>query len=202
MENIFYLYLVKPIVFIFLYFYQFLKDAGLTIILVTILLKIVLMPLNYFIYLEEEKIKKVNKKINEATKNVKDFIKKSEIISKIYKEENISPFKNIFLQLINLPLLIAFFISIPQFLSKIDNSFLFNIINLKNPNIFLGIFSFLIQMIFVFYFSNPEHKKISLFISSALIPIFFILPSSLLIYILTTIILTILERKIIFVQKI
>ena len=202
MKYIFYSYLVNPIILIFLYIFQLVKDAGLTIIIMTIFFKIILLPLNYIIYQEEEKIKKINKKINESTKNIKDLVKKSEIMSKIYKEEGVSPFKNLFLQLINLPILIAIFIAIPQFLNKINNHFLFNFINLKSPNIILGLIVFMAQLLLIFFLTSPEHRKLSLFISSFLVPVFFIIPSGLLIYIFTTIIFTLLERKIIFVNKI
>ncbi|GIW65799.1 MAG: hypothetical protein KatS3mg094_318 [Candidatus Parcubacteria bacterium] len=202
MKDIFYSYLVNPIILICLYIFYFIKDAGLTIIIITFFLKITLLPLNYIIYQEEEKIKKVNKKINETTKNIKDLVKKSEIISKIYKEEGISPFKNLFLQLINLPILIAVFIAIPQFLNKINNYFLFNFMNLKSPNITLGLIVFMAQLLLIFFLTAPEQRKISLFISSLLAPIFFIIPSGLLIYIFATIIFTLLERKVIFVNKV
>lgn len=202
MNNFFNQYLIQPFVFIFLFLFYYLNDAGLVIIVCSILLKVIFLPISYYSYLEEEKIKKVSKKINELTKDIKDFIKKSEIISKIYQEENLSPFKNFILQIINLPILIAFFIAIPQFLNKINDFYFLDIINLKNSNFFLGILVFLVQLIFIFYFSNQENKKMILFFISILAPIFFILPAGLLIYIFITQLFTILERKVIFTYQI
>lgn len=202
MKTFFDQYLIQPFVLLFFYLYSYFNDPGWAIIFATILLKIIALPIDYFSYLEEEKIKKISKKINEQTKNIKDIIKKSEIISKIYKEENIHPFKNFLLQLINLPIFIAFFLAIPKFLNNLNNTLFLNIINLKYPNIFLGSLVVLAQFYFVFYFSNPEHRKLILFLIAAITPIFFILNSGLLIYILINMILVILERKIIFTQQI
>ncbi|MCS7183858.1 MAG: YidC/Oxa1 family membrane protein insertase [Patescibacteria group bacterium] len=202
MENIFNSFFITPIVAIFLSFYYYFEDAGWVIIITAIFLKIILLPLDYFSYLEEEKIKKVSQKINELTKDIKDFLKRSEIMSKIYKEENVSPFKNLLIQLISLPILIAFFLAIPKFLESIDNFYFLNLINLKIPNIFLASISFIFQIIFIFYFTQPEQKKIALFFSAVLAPIFLILPAGLLLYILITLFFALLERKLIFSQKV
>jgi YidC/Oxa1 family membrane protein insertase len=202
MKLIFDQYLIEPFFLLFSYFYFYFKDAGLTIIFLALFLKIILLPLDYLIYLQEEKIKKASHKISEATKNINDLLKKSEIISKIYQEEKINPFQSLFLQIINLPLLIAFFIAINKFLNKSHiNYYFLNLINLKEPNIFLGFLALIIQLLFINFFSK-ENKKLSLFLIAMLSPLFFILPSGLLIYIIVTLVFTLLERKIIFAQKV
>jgi YidC/Oxa1 family membrane protein insertase len=96
MKEIFNIYFLNPSLFFLNKIYSLVFDAGISIILFTLSLKIFLLPLSYYLYLEEEKTKKINKLILESTKNVKDIVKKSEIISEIYKKEKFNPFKNFF----------------------------------------------------------------------------------------------------------
>jgi len=194
MKEFFNIYFLNPLIFFLDKIYNLVFDAGVSILLFTLGLKFFLLPLSYYLYLEEEKTKKINKLILEETKNIKDITKKTKIISEIYKKENFNPFKIFFLQLIFLPFFIAAFLAINNFL-KYYNSFFLTAIDLQKPNIFFALFVLFLQFIYL-YFSNNENKKISLILIIAISPIFFVLSSGLLLYLLISIILTLLERKI------
>jgi membrane protein insertase Oxa1/YidC/SpoIIIJ len=194
MKEIFNLYFFNPSIFFLNKIYSLVFDAGISIILFTLSLKIFLLPLSYYLYLEEEKTKKINKLILESTKNVKDIVKKSEIISEIYKKEKFNPFKIFFLQLIFLPIFIGVFLAINSFL-KYTHGYFLNIIELQKPNVFFGFFVLILQIVYL-YFSNNENKKISLILIIAISPVFFVLSSGLLLYVLVSILLTLLERKV------
>jgi YidC/Oxa1 family membrane protein insertase len=71
---------------------NFFQDFGLTIIFFTLILKIVLLPIEFLAFLEEEKMKRLRPKINEVLKKYKnDFQKQAEVLTQLYKEENYNP---------------------------------------------------------------------------------------------------------------
>ncbi|MER3581415.1 MAG: hypothetical protein C4347_01015, partial [Patescibacteria group bacterium] len=70
----------------FIYFLNsFLNDLGLSVILFTFLLKLSLLPLDYFIFLEEIKIRRLKPEIDKITKEYKnDVIKQAEKLTELY----------------------------------------------------------------------------------------------------------------------
>lgn len=195
MKEIFYGIFVHPLVVILLTIYLFLNDFGITIILMSLLLKIFLSPLSFLQYLEEKKLKKIRERVNKETINIKDFIKKVEIMNKIYEEEKFSPFKNILINFSLIPFYLGAILAIYELVKTIPNVLFLNYINLLKPNIYLAF----ITTFFNFYYAynQPgENRKIMFFIFGVLSVILFTLPSFLILYILTSIILSFLERKI------
>jgi YidC/Oxa1 family membrane protein insertase len=183
-----------PIHYFFVLLFNLTHDLGLAIILFTIILKIILFPLDFLLFKEEKKLQKIRKRIDEETKNIKDFLKKGEIMTKIYQEEKLNPFTNIFLQFISIIIFLSVFLVIKNLLAT-ENPMFLGIINLSKPNFYLGIILFITQLIFAF--TQPkEARNIAIFLTGAIGVLFFIFPSGFLIYWLINTLLTILERKI------
>jgi YidC/Oxa1 family membrane protein insertase len=183
-----------PIHYFFVLLFNLTHDLGLAIILFTIILKIILFPLDFLLFEEEKKLQKIRKRIDEETKNIKDFLKKGEIMTKIYQEEKMNPFTNIFLQFISIIIFLSVFLVIKNLLAT-ENPMFLGIINLSKPNFYLGIILFITQLIFAF--TQPkEARNIAIFLTGVIGVLFFIFPSGFLIYWLINTLLTILERKI------
>lgn len=118
-------------------------DAGVIIILFTIIIKLALFPLSQKAMFAQAELKALEPEINEIKEKVKDKQKQSERIIALYKEKKINPFMSIFLVLIQFPIIFAlYFIFAQSGLPKIDTEILYSFI--QTPNVlnvvFLGIF--------------------------------------------------------------
>lgn len=195
MKNIFYFFIVTPLEIFLFSLFLILKDFGLAIILFSIILRIFLIPISFWQFLGEKKIKKIKKRIDDETKNISDLLKKSEIINKIYKEENFNPLTNILSQLILIPVYLGIIIAIFNVLKKISNPYFLNFIHLTKPYLPLGIAVIILN----FYYAlkqPPESRKVILFLLGVISLIVITLPSALLLYFLINLLFAFLERKI------
>ena len=61
-------FLSKSFLGFILWLNKFFQDFGLTVIFFTLILKMVLLPIEYLAFLEEEKMKRLRSKINEILK--------------------------------------------------------------------------------------------------------------------------------------
>jgi len=183
-----------PIYHFFILILNLTHDLGLAIILFTIIFKIILFPLDLFLFKEERKLQKIRKRIDEETKDVKDILKKGEIMAKIYQEERFNPSINIFFQFLTIIIFLSVFLVIKDIL-KIKNPIFLGIIDLTKSNFYLGSILFIIQLVYAF--TQPkEARNISIFLTGIIGILFFIFPAGFLIYWLINTLLTILERKI------
>jgi YidC/Oxa1 family membrane protein insertase len=174
---------------------SFFKDFGLTIIFFTLILKIVLLPIEYLAFLEEEKMRRLRPKINEVLKKYKnDFQKQAEVLTQIYKEENYNPFFTIFIQFLPLPIFFGIFFALNLLLKTPNlNLFFFNI-DLAQKNIFLILTIILLQGLSLFQLPK-EQRNFSLVLFGFIILILFQFPAIFSLYWLTNIVLSLIERK-------
>ena len=106
---------VKPLAWIIVKFGKVLKNYGLAIILITLLIKLVLLPFSLKSLRQSEnmqkaqpKLKKIEKKY--ADKNDKDsMMMKSNEMMAVYKEYGIKPLSGCLLAFIQIPLFFAFY---------------------------------------------------------------------------------------------
>ena len=195
MKDIFHQILVLPLSLLLLGFYTYFNDLGISIIFLTFLIKLLLLPFSFMQFIEEKKLQKIRTRIDNETKEIKDLLQKAEIMNKIYQEENFNPFKNFVIQLTPLPIYLAFIFSIYDVSKKILNPFWFGFINLIKPNFYLA--SFVVFLNFYYAFTQPpENRKILLFVLGIISVIIFTLPAFLVLYFLVTLILSLLERRI------
>ncbi|GIW67200.1 MAG: membrane protein insertase YidC [Candidatus Parcubacteria bacterium] len=174
---------------------NFIQDFGLTIIVFTLILKVVILPIEYLVFLEGEKMKRLRPKINEVLKKYKnDFQKQAEELTKIYQQENYNPFFTIFIQFLSLPIFIIIFLALDLLLktSGLNLSFL-GLIDLTQRNIFLVLAILVLQALSLFQLPQ-EQRKISLFFFGLISLVLFQLPALFSLYWLTNIILAFLER--------
>jgi YidC/Oxa1 family membrane protein insertase len=174
---------------------SFFKDFGLTIIFFTLILKIVLLPIEYLAFLEEEKMRRLRPKINEVLKKYKnDFQKQAEVLTQIYKEENYNPFFTIFIQFLPLPIFFGIFFALNLLLKTPNLSLFFFNIDLAQKNIFLILTIILLQGLSLFQLPK-EQRNFSLVLFGFIILILFQFPAIFSLYWLTNIVLSLIERK-------
>ncbi|MER3570365.1 MAG: hypothetical protein C4348_02070 [Patescibacteria group bacterium] len=182
----------------FIYFLNsFLNDLGLSVILFTFLLKLSLLPLDYFIFLEEIKIRRLKPEIDKITKEYKnDVIKQAEKLTELYKKEKFNPFLNLVLQLVPLPILISIFFVLQKIIKENKNIYFLGLIDLSQKNLFLFLLTLLFQFLSIFLIKTPNNQKKFQILFLVLISIIiFNFPSLFMLYWLINTILFLLERK-------
>ena len=182
----------------FIYFLNsFLNDLGLSVILFTFLLKLSLLPLDYLIFLEEIKIRRLKPEIDKITKEYKnDVIKQAEKLTELYKKEKFNPFLNLVLQLVPLPILISIFFVLQKIIKENKNIYFLDLIDLSQKNLFLFLLTLLFQFLGIFLIKIPNNQRNVQILFLVLISIIiFNFPSLFMLYWLVNIILFLLERK-------
>jgi YidC/Oxa1 family membrane protein insertase len=172
------------------------QDFGLTIIFFTLILKIIILPIEFLAFLEEEKIKRLRPKINEVLKKYKnDFQKQAEVLTQLYKEENYNPLFTMFVQFLPLPIFFGIFFALNLLLKTPNlNLFFLGNINLAQRNIFLILAIILLQALSLRNLPK-EQKNFSLILFGLIVVVLFQFPALFSLYWLTNVILTLLERQ-------
>lgn len=175
MIHLFNEFLYRPLLnLLFLIYNHTVADIGIAVIILTIVIRLVLLPIFYKSAKDQTIIQKITPRIKELQKIHKDDKEKqvSEIM-KVYKEHKVNPFSGFLLLLIQLPILIALyrvflkgfssdvlsglysFVAVPQ---SIHTMFL-GIIDLMSKNVWLvvlaGIFQYLQSKLLMNMAKNP-----------------------------------------------
>ena len=161
--NIFNEVLYRPLfnLLVLLYEYFPLRDFGVAVILLTVLIKVLLYPFGKQSIRAQKAINELQPKIQEIQKKYKnDKAEQARLTMELYKKEKINPFAGILPLLIQIPILIAlyrlfwkgvqldgathlFYSFVPR-PGVIDPTFLGGI-NLSHPNLALAIFAGVFQ---------------------------------------------------------
>ncbi len=175
------------------------KNLGYSIIILTILIKIITYPLSKIQYIYFLKINKLYYKINKIKKkyiNKKNKLNKK--ITNLYKKNNIYSIFNTLITIIQIPIFISIYniLTIPIEFKK--KKFIFWINDLsKNDKYYLLPFITSISL-YLIYINNNNNKNYLNIIISILFGIFLInLPSGLLIHYIFNNIITFIQQKII-----
>ena len=163
MSAIFHAILFDPLLNLLFFFYNTiaLKDLGLAIIFLTLLVRIVLYPIFHKSVRHQRIMQEIQpklKKIQETHKN--DKTKQAEAMMDLYKDHKVNPFSGFFLLLVQLPILIALYQILrnigPEILTGLYNfipapesinaTFL-GLINLSERNILIVVLAALAQYI-------------------------------------------------------
>jgi len=137
----------QPIYQTLLFLYNYLKDFGLAVISLTILIRLFLFPLNYKMSKEQEKFLRLKKEIENIEKKYKGEEKTKEILS-LYQKNKVNPLWSFFSFLIQFPILIALYQVFLKGLNQFDPNFFS--LDLSKPNFFLVFCAMLLQ---IFYFN-------------------------------------------------
>ncbi len=106
----FYTIIIQPLTNVLVLFTSFLGgNLGLSVILMTIFVKLLLLPFAYSSLKSQLVMKKMQPKINEIKKQYPDNVEQSKKIMELYKEANTNPFAGCLPILIQFPLIIGLY---------------------------------------------------------------------------------------------
>jgi YidC/Oxa1 family membrane protein insertase len=108
-------FFVKPLAFILLVLGRFVKNYAVSVIIITLIIRLIAFPLTRKTALQSELMKKAQPEINRIQKkyaNKQDqesMIKQNQELMAVYKKYNINPMSGCLFSFIQLPIFIAFF---------------------------------------------------------------------------------------------
>lgn len=142
MVNLFNTYLYNPLLNFLIYLYHNFSfgDIGIAVILLTVLVRIVLFPVFYKGAKDQAIMQKIAPKLKEIqTKHKDDKEKQVKETMALYKDHKVNPFSQIFLLLIQLPIMIAIFKIFSDGIKTITdlNPYFFGLIDLTQKNLIL-----------------------------------------------------------------
>ena len=178
---------------------KYVGNFGVSIIIVTILIKIALLPLT----LKQDKSMKEMKKIQPELEKLKEkYANDKQMLNiktmELYKEHKVNPLGGCLPLLIQLPILIALFGVLRNGIIPQDSSFLWLKLSDKDPYYILpilnGAVSFFQQKLMGSADSNPQMKNMMYIFPIMMIFISYRMPSGLQLYWLTSSILAVVQQ--------
>ncbi len=163
MGNLFNSYLYNALLSFLIYLYHnySFNDIGIAVIILTVLVRIVLFPIFYKGAKDQAIMAKIAPKLKEIqTKHKDDKEKQVKETMALYKEHNVNPFSQIFLLIIQLPILIAVFRIFSIGIKTISNlnPYFLGVVNLTEKNLIIVV----LAAIFQFYQSKLMLPKSTL----------------------------------------
>lgn len=162
--NIFNIVLYQPLFNVLVLLYQYLPghDFGVAVIVLTVLIKFLLYPLNASALKSQKILQELQPKISEIQKKFKnDKEKQIQAMLELYRKEKINPLAGFLPLLIQLPILIALYRVFWQGLQSKEMVYLYTfiphpdpldpqflgVINLAQPNLFLAVLAGIVQFV-------------------------------------------------------
>ena len=206
---------VKPLAFALLKLGEFVKNYGLSVILISLIIRLIAFPFTKKTAMQSEIIKKAQPELNRIQKkyaNKQDqesMIKQNQEIMAVYQKYNINPMSGCLFAFIQLPIFIAFFEAIQRIPVIFEDKFLGLQLG-TTPAVGIGtstFYAYVILMIivaFTTYFSfklnstgnmeDPTMKMMPIMMSVMLIVTAIFLPTGLGIYWVTSNLFTIVQN--------
>ncbi len=121
---------IKPLAFILLWLGRIVGNYAVSLIIISIIIRVITFPLTKKTALQSESMKKAQPEIEKITKKYKDkqdqesMMRQSQEMMMVYKKYNISPMSGCLFAMLQLPLLIAFFEAIQRTPAIFEDKFL------------------------------------------------------------------------------
>jgi len=128
-------FLIDPLQAVLTWFHDTLGVSwAISIILLTIIVRVVLIPLTIKQYTSMRAMQKIQPKIKEVQKKFKDDKQKlNEELTRLYKEHKVNPFGSCLPLLLQIPIFLALYFMLRTQPFEADNTFLY-ISNIKDPD--------------------------------------------------------------------
>ncbi len=146
-------------------------NAGLAVIILTLIIRFVLFPLSRSAIKTQLQMKQIEPELKKIRDTVKDKQEQARLTMQVYKERGVNPFSSILLLLIQLPILIALYQVFRSGLPKIDPTILYSFvaapgalsmhflgINLLGNSVILALFAIATQF-FQLQLALPKVEK-------------------------------------------
>lgn len=107
-------FFVRPLAYLIIKIGNIVKSYGLSLIIITLLMRLVLYPVTKKTAVQSEKMKEIQPEINRIEQKYKekttqeDQMKKSQEMMALYKKQNINPVSGCLMAVVQIPLLFAF----------------------------------------------------------------------------------------------
>lgn len=121
---------VKPLAFLIIKLGQLVKNYGLAVIMITLLIRLILYPITKKTAMQSENMKKAQPKLEKLEKKYQgktdqeSMMQKSQEMMMIYKENNINPLSGCLFSLIQIPLFFAFLEALNRLPAIFEENFL------------------------------------------------------------------------------
>ncbi|XBC38209.1 MAG: membrane protein insertase YidC [Buchnera aphidicola (Floraphis choui)] len=195
-------FLSQPLFKLLKYLHNIVGNWGLSIILITFIIRGLMYPLTKSQYNTMVKIKKLQPKINAIKENYENNKQKmSEEILNLYKHEKVNPLGGCFPLLIQMPIFLALYYMLVNAVELRHAPFIWWIKDLSDQDpyyilpILMGITMFLIQQITPNDITDPIQKKIMNVVPIIFTLFFLWFPSGLVLYYIVSNLVTIMQQK-------
>lgn len=117
-------------------------DAGIVVIIFTIIIRLILFPLSKKAIVTQVRMKEIEPELNRLRKEVPDKQQQALKVMALYKDKGVNPFSSFFLLFLQLPIIFALYsIFVSSGLPEVNTSLLYNFIDIPTINMhFFGIF--------------------------------------------------------------
>ena len=198
-------FIAKPLHWLFLKIHSLVSNWGLVIIIFTLLVRGAMYPLTRAQYTSMAKMKMLQPKIEEMKARVGDDRQKmSQEMMALYKREKVNPLGGCLPLLIQMPIFIAFYWVLMESYQLRGAPFFGWITDLSNHDplyilpLLMGGTMFLIQKMSPTTVTDPMQQKIMTFMPIVFTAFFFMMPSGLVLYWVTSNLATLTQQFIIF----
>lgn len=194
---------VKPLAWLIIKIGILVKNYGLSVMIIGIIIRLVLMPFTKKALLQSEQMKKAQPEIEKLqrkygkTPSQEDSARMSQEMMMIYKKYNINPTSGCLFSFLQLPLFIAFYEAVQRFPVIFEGNFLgmqlgtTPSVGLTSPTLYMYVILMLL-ITFTTYYSfkmntsgqniDPAMKKMPIYMTVMIIITAFYMPSALCIY--------------------
>lgn len=154
--------LFQPLLNLLVFLYDHIGDIGISIIIITILIRIILLYPSFKALKSQKALQELQPKIKKLQEQHKDNKEEqTKALMDFYKENKVNPFSSCLPMLIQLPIIFALYRVFRTGLSEIDTSLLYSfiespgnintmflgIVNMAETNIFLAILAGVLQFV-------------------------------------------------------
>ncbi|XBC41805.1 MAG: membrane protein insertase YidC [Buchnera aphidicola (Kaburagia rhusicola rhusicola)] len=195
-------FLSQPLFKLLKFLYNIVGNWGVSIILITFIIRGIMYPLTKSQYTTMTKIKKIQPKIDQIKQNYENNKQKmSEKILELYKFEKVNPLGGCFPLLIQMPIFLALYYMLISSVELRHAPFVFWIKDLSDQDpyyvlpVLMGLTMFLIQIITPNNISDPVQRKVMHVVPMIFTVFFLWFPSGLVIYYITSNLVTIIQQK-------
>ena len=209
---------IKPLAFILLWLGKIVKNNGISLIIVSLIIRLIAYPITKKTALQSEQMKKAQPEIKKIQNKYKDkqdqesMMKQSQEMMMLYKKYNINPISGCLVSFIQLPIFIAFYEAVQRFPAIFEDSFLTiqlgttPFVGFGRSNLYVYIILMILIAVTTFYSFkmsmsgeqvDPSMKHMPIFMSIMIIVTALFMPSALCIYWFFNNLFTIIQNKIV-----
>ncbi len=142
-------YIYGPLTELLINIYKYTNDIGWTIVFLTLIVKILLLPLNIKAAVDGEKTQRIMKRLKPELEKIKNKFKNDRVAElqatqELYKKENFNPFTillSLLILILQLPILIGLYHVITGINNNNISHIAFNFLDVTSKNIWMGVLS-------------------------------------------------------------